>query len=409
MDTSKQPAEGPRQQRVRKAFAHEAPDRTPLLELFQPCHPIHWAICGRNVATDMAMAWDAMADGIAYEELLDAEVRAQYAVRKFFGLDIVRLNGGPQRDYVRPVKTGKTSWTLNGVAYHLNDRTRLVVLANPADEASYSHRQDEQAVRRQVEQGEAHVPLETDYSDDVLQGVMDLARADGIDWVYMGEIGAGTGVAFYAPFMLMWMLDDPGLFRRWLDIVKKPAFRQTQQMIRHGCSVMAIGGDVSCDKGPFISPTLYRELILPVIQEHVAIIHEMGAKAVYTADGNHWPIKQAFFFDSGIDGYKEVDQAAGMTWPRLIAEGVSQRVCILGNLDARYTLCLGTPDEMRKEVVECLTYGQQSPGGHVLHASHSVHEDVKVENYYAAVAAYREYFGLDPLPEGPPTSLPAGG
>ena len=397
---------GQRQQRVRCAFAHQAPDRTPLLELFQPCHPIHWAICGRNVATDMAMAWDAMADGIAYEELLDADIRAQFTICKFFDLDMVRLNGGPNRDYVRPVKTGPTTWTLDGVGYHLNPRTRLVVIENPAEQNSYTHRMDEPTVRRQIEQGSPDTPLVSHDCPPVLAGVRRLAEAEGIDWTYMAEIGAGTGVAFYPPFMLMWLIDEPELFRRWINIVKLPALATTRAAIANGCAVVAMGGDVSCDKGPFISPAHYREFILPVIREHVEIIHDMGALAVYTADGNHWPIKQEFFFDSGIDGYKEVDQAAGMTWPRLIAEGVSQRVCILGNLDARYTLCLGTPDEVRAEVVACLKYGQASPGGHVLHASHSVHEDVKIANYYAAVGAYREYFGLDPLPEGPPTSLP---
>jgi len=394
---------GERHHRVARAFAHQAPDRTPLLELFQPYQPIHWAICGRNVATDMAMAWDAMAEGIAYEELLEANIRAQFDICKFFGLDMVRLNGGPSRDTTRPVKTGQTSWTRDGVAYRLNERTRLVELANPAEVDGYTHRLDEQAVRQQIERDEAQPPLVEPHEPAVLRGVQRLAEADGIDWVYMAEIGAGTGVAFYPPFMLMWLIDEPDLFRRWLAVAKKPALEHTRHSIANGCSVVAIGGDVSCDKGPFISPAHYREFILPVIQEHVELIHSLGAKAVYTADGNHWPIKQEFFFDSGIDGYKEVDKAAGMTWPRLIEEGVSQRVCILGNLDARYTLCLGTPQEVRAEVIECLKYGQVSPGGHILHASHSVHEDVKVANYYAAVSAYRDYFGLEPLPEGPPS------
>ena len=397
---------GARQERVRKAFAHQAPDRTPLFELFQPYHPIHWGICGRTVATDEAMAWDAMADGIAYEELLAAEVEAEFAIRKYFDLDMVRLNSGPGPDYVRPVKTGKTTWTRGGVAYHQNPRTRLVVLENPAEQHSYTHRMDEAAVRRQLEQDEPASEVHTEDVPVVLERVRALAEADGIDWVYMAEIGAGTGVSFYPPFLLMWLIDEPELFRRWIDRAKRPALAHTRHMIAHGCTVVAMGGDCSCDKGPFISPAHYREFILPVIQEHVELIHACGAKAVYTADGNHWPIKQEFFFDSGIDGYKEVDKAAGMTWPRLIEEGVSPRVCILGNLDARYTLCLGTPDDVRAEVVEGLTYGQTTPGGHILHASHSVHEDVKVANYYAAVSAYRDFFGLDPLPEGPPTSLP---
>ncbi|MEW6755253.1 MAG: uroporphyrinogen decarboxylase family protein [Candidatus Latescibacterota bacterium] len=384
-------------ERVRRAFAHQAPDRTPLFELFNPHHPIHWQICGRNVATDAGLAWDAMADGIDGNELFEANIRAQYAINRYFGLDMVRLYGAP-RHYRRPVKTGPTRWTLEGVPYHLDPKTKLVVLENPAAEASYSHRYSEEAVRRELERWDGSVPVPAAGPDPGIAGVRALAERDGVEWVYMGEIGAGTGVAFYPPFMLMWMLEEPGLFRRWLEMQKVRAFAGTRVLVHSGCTVIALGGDVSCDKGPFISPALYREFILPVIQEHVDLVHQLGALAVYTSDGNHWPIKQEFFFDSRIDGYKEVDQAAGMTWPRLIAEGVSERVCILGNLDARRTLCHGTPEEVRREVRLCLDYGRRTPGGHILHASHSVHEDVRVENYRAAVDAYREYFGLEKLP-----------
>jgi len=386
-------------ERVEKAFAHQAPDRTPLFEIFSPYHPIHWDICGRTVATDMGLAWDAMAEGITYEELLEASIEAQYEICRFFGLDMVRLNGAPARRYVRPVKTGKTTWTLDGVKYHLDPKTDLVVLENPAETASYSHRFSEAEIRRQLEEWDGSVPEPPEEEEDpVIAGVRKRAEADGVDWVYMGEIGAGTGVAFYPPFLLMWMLEEPDLFRGWIEIQKLRAFAGTRRLVQSGCAVIAMGGDVSCDKGPFISPALYRESILPVIKEHVDLIHQLGARAVYTSDGNHWPIKDELFFASGVDGYKEVDRAAGMTWPRLIQEGVAERICIIGNLDARYTLCCGTPQEVREEVIECLEYGRQTPGGHVLHASHSVHEDVKVENYYAVVEAYREFFGLEKLP-----------
>ena len=72
-------------------------------------------------------------------------------------------------------------------------------------------------------------------------------------------------------------------------------------------------------------------------------------------------------------------------------------MCIIGNIDARHTLCRGTPSEAHDEVIDCLRKGQNTPGGHILHASHSVHEDVKPENYLAAVNAYREYFGMPGL------------
>ena len=386
--------------RVKQALAHKRPDRTPLFEIFQAYHPIHWEICGRNLATDETMAWDAMADGVAWEELLQAHIQAHFAVCQYFGLDMVRMSGAPPPNYVRPVKLGNQRWHKGGLDYCVNPRTRLVELENPGIVQSDSHKYSEDTVRRELLAWEPTVPAYTPAPPDpFVKGFQDLAAAEGLDWVYMGEIGAGTGVAFFPHFLYMWMIEEPELVHRWILRQKLGALLGTRRQIESGCSVVAMGGDIACDKGPFISPAHYREFILPVIREHDDQIHSLGAKAVYTSDGNVWPVRDMFFFESGIDGYKEVDKAAGMTWPRLLAEGVADRVCIIGNIDARHTLCLGTPEQVRAEVIECLRYGQQARGGHILHASHSCHEDVRPANYRAVVEAYREFFGLPKLPD----------
>ena len=385
-------------QRIDDAFAFRAPDRTPLFEIYSPFHPIYWDICGRTPATDAGLYWDALAEGITSAELLELSVDAQYRINRYFEVDMVRLNGPLGAGGERPVKTGANTWTRGGVDYHRDPRTDLVVLANPGAEQSYTHRFLEDETRRRLEEWDGTVPDLPRGPDLFNEKIRARAEDDGVEWVHMAEIGAGTGVAFYSPFLLMWMIDEPELCHRWIEMQKLPALEQTRRAVAGGATVVAMGGDVSCDKGPIASPALYREFILPVIQEHVRVIHEAGARAVYTSDGNHWAIRDEFFFESGIDGYKEVDKAAGMTWPRLIEEGVAERVCILGNMDARYTMCLGTPEDVRREVVECLDYGRQSPGGHILHLSHSVHEDIPKENYYALVDGYREYFGLDRLP-----------
>jgi hypothetical protein len=311
---------------------------------------------------------------------------------------MVRFNGSLSAAGSRPVKTGPDTWTRDGVDYHRDPKTDLVVLANPSAEQSYTHRYLEADVRRQLEEWDGSCPDVGAGEDRFNTQIRARAAADGVEWVHMAEIGAGTGAFFFPPFLLMWMIDEPELCHRWIAKQKLPALKHTRRAVADGASVVAMGGDVSCDKGPFISPVLYREFILPVIQEHTRLIQEAGARAVYTSDGNHWPIAREYFFESGIDGYKEVDKAAGMTWPRLIESGVAGQVCIIGNIDARHTMCRGTPADVRREVVECLDYGRQAPGGHILHLSHSVHEDIPKENYYALVDAYRDYFGLDKLP-----------
>ncbi len=389
-----------RRERIMKAFAHQRPDRTPIFEIFQPFQPIHWPIAGRTIATDEAMAWDAMADGVDWRELNEASAQAQFAVCKFFDLDMVRLNGAPGRpDYLRPEKTGPASWRRNGIDYAVHPRTRMVVPENPGAVMADSRKHDPEAVRRDIEAWDGASPSGEQSADPVYLRVRNLAEAEGIDWVYMAEIGAGTGVAFWPPFFLMWLIDEPELVMRWMAMQKSRALPRTAALIAQGHEVVAMGGDVSSDKGPFISPKHYRDFVLPTIQEHVRLIQANGAKAVYTSDGNHWAIKEDFFINSGVDGYKEVDFAAGMTMERLIEEGLDRRICIIGNIDARHTLCHAQPDDVAAFVRRCLELGETSPGGHILHASHSVHEDVQIENYLAAVAAYRSYFGLPPLPQ----------
>ncbi len=383
-----------RRERILAAFAHQVPDRTPLFEIFQPYQPIHWKVCGQNIGTDQSMAWDAMAEGVDRAELVEAEARAAFDIAKFFELDMVRLNAATPENYSRPVKLGQFEWELHGVNYIRNPRTMLV---EPAVPIADSDKQAEDTLRKQIESFDTLPELSEIKPDAVYTRVKELAEAEGIEFVYMAEVGAGTGVAFYPPFMLMWMLTEPELIHKWLDRQKHFAFHYTRQAVSFGHEVVALGGDVSSDKGPFISPATYREFILPVIQEHVKVVQDSGALAVYTSDGNHWPIMQEFFFDSGIDGYKEVDRAAGMTFERLIEAGIDKRVCIIGNMDARHTLCMGTTRQVHDEVIDCLQKGQTTPGGHILHASHSVHEDVIPENYLAAVNAYREYFGMGKL------------
>ena len=94
------------------------------------------------------------------------------------------------------------------------------------------------------------------------------------------------------------------------------------------------------------------------------------------------------------DGYEEIDYVAGMLIDKIHEK---YDVCCIGNLDVRFVLTRGTPEEARAHMLEILDAGKGEEGGHIVMSSNCLHEDVKLELYLAALGAYREHYGLPPL------------
>lgn len=383
--------------RIDNAFAHRGVDRTPLFELFWPYHPIYWDICGRNVATDMAAAWDAHAEGMAWEEEVEALARADVDMAEYFELDMLLVGYTPARTGTPPQKTGPHTWRQGNTDYGWNPETCRVEPLNAGAEAGnwILRGRSETEFRQAVESlsSDAAAPGDPQAFARLIR-VKELLAESGLDILCMSEVGAGTAAAQYPACMWMWMLEDPALYERWLDFQLRQGLAAMEGCLRHWADAIALGGDVSSDRGLLISPDLYRQYILPAVQKQIALVHRLNGYAVYTSDGNLWQIKDEFFFKSGADGYKEVDMAAGMTMERLVGESINEQIAIIGNIDARHTLCGGSAEEIARHTRACLDQGLKSPGGHILHTSHSVHEGVPAENYYTVWNTYRDYFGL---------------
>lgn len=391
------PKQSEQRTRVSSAFAHRDADRTPLFELFWPYQPIYWDVCGRTAATDMALAWDAHAEGISWEEEVEALARADVDMAEYFELDMMLVGDTPSRTGSRPEKTGDRTWRMGKTEYTWNPDTCRVEPVNAGAEAGnwILRGRSEEDFRTCVESLNSDQPAAADPDSFArLERVRELLDERGLDILCMCEVGAGTAAAQYPVCMWMWMLDEPVLYERWLNVQLQHGLAEMEGCLKRGADAIALGGDVSSDQGPLISPDLYRRFILPAVQKQIELVHRFDAYAVYTSDGNLWPIKDEFFVQSGADGYKEVDMAAGMTMERLISESIDQQITIVGNIDARHTLCSGTPEEIEHHTRECLDQGLRSPGGHILHTSHSVHEGVPPENYYTVWNTYRRYFGL---------------
>jgi hypothetical protein len=169
---------------------------------------------------------------------------------------------------------------------------------------------------------------------------------------------------------------------------------QIDRYVALGIDLIGIGGDFSGNR-LLISPKHYRDFIVPELRGLSERIHRAGKFAVNASDGDLWSVIDDFLIGSGVDAYLEIDAHAGMSLARLKA-GYGSRITFLGDLDCGNLLSFGTTSEIRKTVRECLDAGRGG-GGHILTASNAITDSVPLENYMAAVNAYRDYFALPPL------------
>jgi uroporphyrinogen decarboxylase len=89
-------------------------------------------------------------------------------------------------------------------------------------------------------------------------------------------------------------------------------------------------------------------------------------------------------------------QPAAMEIKQMKAQ-YGHRICIIGNIDLNYTLTLGTPEEVDKEVKQRIAVAGPG-GGYIVTSANSLTNYCKTENVWAMGHAIKKYgkYPLDP-------------
>ena len=160
--------------------------------------------------------------------------------------------------------------------------------------------------------------------------------------------------------------------------------------------------DLGMQSAPLISPQLYRKMIKPRHKELFdAIKRHTKAKLVLHSDGAVAPFIGEFI-DVGVDALNPVQtSAAGMGDTRWLKKEFGSHISFWGGIDTHRVLPFGTPEEVRKEVlqrIEDLAPG----GGYVLASCHCIQPEVPPENVCAMLETAKEY-GRYKCPRSPET------
>jgi len=153
--------------------------------------------------------------------------------------------------------------------------------------------------------------------------------------------------------------------------------------------IVCWGDDLGTQRGPQISPELYRRMIKPRQKRMVEAIKRHGKLVLYHTCGSVADFLPDFI-ELGIDAVNPVQvSAAGMDTQRLKRE-FGRDITFWGAVDTQTVLPRGSPVDVRSEVrrrIDDLAPG----GGYVLCAVHNIQPEVPPENIVAMYEAALEY------------------
>lgn len=178
--------------------------------------------------------------------------------------------------------------------------------------------------------------------------------------------------------------------RKQPELVHKLLRFSTDALIAVSEEFAKCGVDIFiCDpvaSGDIMSEKAYRELVLPYTKELAPAIHMHGVAMGYHICGNTNKITEAML-ESGCD-MLSVDVKV----PLLRAKELGgDKVPIIGNVDPINTMMLGTPEDVREEVMRDIADCADSANGYIVSTGCDIPVDAPLENVYAFMDAVREY------------------
>jgi hypothetical protein len=156
-------------------------------------------------------------------------------------------------------------------------------------------------------------------------------------------------------------------------------------------AVFITGTDFGMQTGPFISPKTYCQLYQPFHKRVNDWVHAHTSwKTFIHSCGSVWALIPDFIA-AGFDILNPVQCSAAKMEPAELKREFGDRVTFWGGgVDTQHTLPFGTPEEVRKEVLERIeTFGPG--GGFVFNTIHNVQPQTPIENLRAMFETLQEY------------------
>ena len=209
--------------------------------------------------------------------------------------------------------------------------------------------------------------------------------------------GGGTGLtALYSAMGLetfcLWTRDHPDL----IEAVLRRRARENAWWARLAaeerlCPLFFVGEDIACKGRLLFSPDWLRRHFLPALRMVIEPLAGAGVKVIFHSDGYLMEILEDLI-DAGIAGLNPIEPLAGMDI-QFLKRRYGNRLILVGNVDCSQTLPLGSVEDVRRAVKDCIRVAGPG-GGHFVGSSSEITPATPLRNvlaFYRACHTYGRY------------------
>jgi len=193
---------------------------------------------------------------------------------------------------------------------------------------------------------------------------------------------------------LMVLATEPERLRYLAQLCAEYEVAKASRFLDLGADMIVIVEDIAHNTGTFISPLALRSEIFPYMTWQVEHIkRHRDVPVLFHSDGDLNTVLDDIV-SCGYDGLQSLQPSANMDIARIKA-AYGDRLCLMGNIDINYVLPFGSTQEVRDAVRDTIRVAAPG-GGYILSTCNTLIRAIPPENGLAMYRACDE-FGTYPL------------
>jgi len=220
------------------------------------------------------------------------------------------------------------------------------------------------------------------------------AREQGLFVQFSGRVGYQC-ITTAAPCETIWtaMIEDPDWVNDMMEARTELTIVALEEMLARGFEFDGVmtSDDLGYRNGPFFSPAMFRELVMPHHKRYCDAAHAHGLKTHLHSCGNIMPLVPSII-EAGYDVLNPLEVKAGMDLFEM-KKDFGDRLCLVGGIDAR-SMADPDPSGIEEEIRTKLPMAKKG-GGYIFHSDHSIPDNVSFDTYKRVIELALEYGRYD--------------